>query len=110
MPDQFVIPKKNRIHFAFADGKLKPSGLKDVDFSSPTDVKEIFQTHLTASGKKALSIYFHGGLVSSTDEFGNPGFPYRPENKGLFEAVYAEFKDQVMYARGTGLGLPVARA
>ena len=85
MPDQFIIPKQNRIHFAFADGKLKSTSPKDVDFSSPADVKEIFHTYLPNSGKKALSIYFHGGLVSSTEEFGNPGFPYRPENKGLFD-------------------------
>jgi hypothetical protein len=87
MPDQFIIPKQNRIHFAFADGKLKSTGPKDVDFSSPADVKEVFQTHLPTSGKKALSIYFHGGLVSSIEEFGNPGFPYRPENKGLFDKL-----------------------
>jgi pimeloyl-ACP methyl ester carboxylesterase len=48
-------------------------------------VNEIFSNHLPASGKKEISIYFHGGVVSSTTELGAPGFPYRPENQGLLD-------------------------
>ena len=85
MPTPFAIPKQNRIHFAFADGRLKATGPKDLDFSTPATVKEIFETHLPASGKKEISIYFHGGVVSSTTELGAPGFPYRPDNQGLLD-------------------------
>jgi pimeloyl-ACP methyl ester carboxylesterase len=87
MPDSFTIPRTNRIHFAFADGRLKTTGPKDVDFSTPADVNEIFQNHLPASGKQAITFYFHGGLVSSTQEFGASGFPYRAENQALFETL-----------------------
>jgi hypothetical protein len=58
---------------------------KDLDFSTPLTVKEIFETHLPDSGKPAITIYFHGGVVSSTTEFGAPGFPYRPSNQGLLD-------------------------
>ena len=83
MPEPFAIPKQNRIHFAFADGRLKATGPKDLDFSTPADVNEIFSSHLPASGKQAITIYFHGGVVSSTTELGAPGFPYRASNQEL---------------------------
>jgi hypothetical protein len=83
MSESFAIPKLNRIHFAFADGRLKATGPQDLDFSTPADVRQLFETHLPASGKRALSIYFHGGLVSSVEDMGAPGFPYRAENRAM---------------------------
>lgn len=85
MTDQFAIPVHNRVHFAYADGRLKATGPKDLDFSTPATVKEIFETHLPAAGKPAITIYFHGGVVSSTNELGAPGFPYRASNQGLLD-------------------------
>lgn len=87
MPEPFAIPKTNRVHFAFADGRLKATGPKDRDFSTPAEVNEIFSSHLPASGKNAITIYFHGGVVSSTSELGAPGFPYRPTNQGLLDRL-----------------------
>jgi hypothetical protein len=89
MVSQFVIPELHRVHIAWHDALLKPTGPEDQEFSQPADVDHIFQA-LADSGKKKIAIYVHGGLVSGESEFDKLPFHQNPENQILFNALNDE--------------------
>ncbi len=86
MVSTFAIPELNRVHIAWDDALLRPTGPQDQLFSQPADVDRIFQA-LAVSGKKQVVLYVHGGLVSGEGELGGLPFHQNPDNKVLFEAL-----------------------
>jgi len=80
------IPAPHRIHLAYINGQLNRTAPDDEAYTSPKHIQRIFKRK-ALSKKKNLTIYVHGGIVSSSDNLFEHPFHQNPESFQLFNLL-----------------------
>lgn len=80
------IPAEHRVHLAYINGQLNQAAPDDVFYTSPEHVESIFKSN-TLRQKKNLTIFVHGGIVSSSDNLVEDPFHQNPESVELFKQL-----------------------